>query len=339
MQVVSLSQIQPLLSLPQAIAAVKAGFIQHARGLVMCPEPMQILFHSAQGALQADCHVKSAYRDNLGACSSSDTPYFVIKVASGFYRNPEQGLPVNNGHVMVMCARTGQALAILQDQGWLTAQRTAAAGALAAALKPLESHQWVGVLGTGLQAELQALAIHSHMTIAGIRVYGRNPKKAQALCAKLLAQGITAVPEPDIRSLCHHSATVVTTTPATAPVITVEHLPESLHIVAVGADSPGKSEICPQVFATATQVVTDDHQQCLAHGDFGNAVAAGTIDADADRSLGDCLTCEAVQQQWPKQGVTIVDLTGVGVQDLAVASEVMRGLENQTAALGVALNA
>ena len=55
---------------------------------------------------------------------------FTVKIATGFYGNPAQGLPTNHGLVCVVSARTGQVRAVLDDRGLLTAWRTAAAGAL-----------------------------------------------------------------------------------------------------------------------------------------------------------------------------------------------------------------
>ncbi|WP_307797694.1 MULTISPECIES: hypothetical protein [Streptomyces] len=80
------------------------------------------------------------------------TPEFTVKIATGFYRNPAAGLPTNHGLVCVVSARTGQIRAILDDQGLLTAWRTAAAGALATHAMARPAAATLAVFGTGEQA-------------------------------------------------------------------------------------------------------------------------------------------------------------------------------------------
>jgi ornithine cyclodeaminase len=57
---------------------------------------------------------------------------FTIKIATGFWKNPERGLASSNGVVLVFSSETGELLTIFQDEGYLTDMRTAAAGAVAA---------------------------------------------------------------------------------------------------------------------------------------------------------------------------------------------------------------
>lgn len=318
MRIISLEQMEPLVTTENAISAVKACLIEYAEGALQCPEPMQMLFNKNK-ELFGDCHVKAAY--------GSKHPYFVIKVASGFYHNHEQDLPVNNGLSLVMSAKTGAPIAILDDHGWLTSQRTAAAGALAAGLKPVSKGATLGIIGTGHQAKLQALAICAHLGLSSVLIFGRDENKAKTLQGLLNSKGLTVQVAASVKSLCHNSAIVVTTTPATYPVITEDDLPKSLHIVAIGADSPGKSEICPSVFAKAHVIVTDDHMQCLAHGDFGNAVCHGSVSEDADMALGKLLAQNVTYPAFLDDGISIVDLTGLGVQDLAMATLVMNQFE------------
>lgn len=317
MDIIPLSDIKQRVSETAAIAAVKQGFIAYGKGEVTLPTPMQILFHNDTNDLLADCHIKAA--------QSRNAPYFVIKLASGFYDNAALGLPVNNGFVMLMSATTGQPVALLQDGGWLTEIRTAAAGALAAGLCPVTPDMTLGIIGTGTQAKRQAEMVCRHLGLSSVVVFGRSADKATALCQALSDSGLSATVADSVKSLCHTATIVTTTTPSTTPIITADDLPNvdnrRLHIVAVGSDSPGKVETAPEVMAQATHIITDDHHQCLEEGDFGAAVRAGAVAENADISL-----CELLAQPIPTlsgNGVSVVDLTGLGVQDLAVASLVV----------------
>ncbi len=319
MRVISLKDIKSAVSFPSAIDAVKQSFIDYADGLIEQPHPMQILFTEDDGCFFGDCHAKAAQHKKH--------PYFVIKVAAGFYKNSEKGLPPNSGLVLVMSAETGRPVAVLQDDGWLTQVRTAAAGALAASLKPVGPDACLGLIGAGTQAFLQAKLISEMLGLKRVVVCGRNFDESAAFCKRLVDElDLEAVPMKSAREVCHASKILVTATPSSVPVVTSEDLPEELHIVAVGADSPGKSEIDPSVVARADIIATDNHDQCVHHGDFGTAVRAGVVAEDADVSFCHLLAGKASKVDFGSAKITLIDLTGVGAQDLAVASLVVEKL-------------
>ena len=315
MKIIPKEAILPLLDIPAIIGAVKQGFIAFHKGDICCPTPMQLLFHGEDGAFKADCHVKSA--------QGKAQEYFVIKIASGFYDNAAKGLPVNNGMVMVFSALSGEPVALLQDEGWLTAWRTAAAGALAASLREVSLDSTLGIIGTGLQAELQALFITQYLGLTRVALYGRSSQKAEHLAQTLRQKGLHVKVMASPKELCHTAAIVVTTTPSTSPVLHVNDLPKSLHLVALGSDSPGKIELDPAILGKAEAIITDDVEQCLHHGEFGAAVREGQVSPTSALPLGALLKKETRL----KGGISVIDLTGLGVQDLAIASWVMHTLK------------
>ena len=318
MRIVPLADIQSAVTTPAAIEAVKAGFIAHARGQVNCPAPVQIVFRDDQQELTGECHVKSAVW--------SGRPYLAIKIASGSYRNVARGLPGAGGMIIMISTDTGLPVALLHDDCWLTNVRTAAAGALAAGLKPVSNDATLGVIGTGTQAEIQSTMIASHLGLGSVSVYGRSAAKAAALCERLRAGGLAATAMDTVREVCHSSAILVTTTPVTKPIVHLEDVPETLHIVAVGADTPGKTELDPRILGRAHTIVTDDHRECLHHSDFGAAVRAGEIAEDSDCSFGELLSLATPDPRMAQDGISVVDLTGMGIQDLAIATLTLNAL-------------
>jgi ornithine cyclodeaminase/alanine dehydrogenase-like protein (mu-crystallin family) len=302
--VLGLAEIRAVVT-PRLIRdAVRDALIAHAEGRTQVPPPMHLDFPDARG----DCHVKAGHV--LGS------PHFTVKVASGFYRNPSRGLASNNGVLLVLDATTGLPVAVLADEGWLTAWRTAAAGALITdALTPPEVRE-VGVLGTGLQARLQVEWLHALRPLAQVRIWGRHPEAAESLSAELRRAGIDA----HAGSLAQAAGApcVITATAATTALADASAFHSAVHVTAVGADMPGKNELPVALFGAAAVIATDDHVQCLDHGDFGNAVRAGATTADADTSVGAVL-----RDGVGRSGLSIADLTGIGAADAAVASAVL----------------
>jgi ornithine cyclodeaminase len=314
MRIVNLTEIKSALQNKQVVLeTVKNGFIEHSNGNIDLPEPVQLLFKSEQKALIGDCHVKTA--------SSKNYPYFCIKVASGFYDNPSKNLPVNNGLVLLMSSKTGAPIALFQDWGHLTSIRTAAAGALAASLIDNHVPLSLGVIGTGHQAELQARWITKTRPISDIIIWGRSEDRANRLAERLFDCRVKIRSTSSLSELCSQSRIIVTTTPSTSPLLFARDIKPGNHIIAIGSDSPGKVELEPHILKIADVVITDDHYQCLHHGEFGHAVKNKVINDVDDISFGRVLQNPSALQLTPET-LSVVDLTGLGAQDLAIASMV-----------------
>lgn len=286
--------------------SVRDALIAHAEGRTSVPPPLHMDFPEADG----DCHVKAGW-----IAGAAD---FTVKIATGFYRNAGLGLPSNHGLVCVVSARTGQIRALLDDRGLLTAWRTAAAGALITHAMARPGADTLGVFGTGEQARLQASWLAKLRPLSTVLVHGRTMRRADALCEELNAGGLPARPASAQEAAA--ADMVMTTTPATAPVLDAAHVSEGAHVTGIGTDMPHKNELPPALFRRARLIATDDHAQCLDHGDFGHAVRAGAVAPDSDIAVGQLLKTPVER---PDSAITVADLTGVGALDAALASAVL----------------
>lgn len=312
MHILTLQDILPITSDKAAVInVVKQGFINHSAGKVSIPPPMQMVFKQDSNIIKGDCHIKSAYSD--------EHPYFSVKLATGFYENEKLNKPVNNGLLVLLSSETGEPLALFQDEGHITSVRTAAAGALAVELLTGEPPVNLGIIGTGHQAALQARWIVAHTRVKHIVIWGRNEVAAKKLQRRLqdLEVSISVASSPS--ELCKQSQVIVTTTPSTTPVLLNSDIVCGNSIVAIGSDDPEKNELDATIFSRASQVFTDDHNQCIRNGDFGIAVRKNQIKDTADASFGAALAHPASVNR-SNDAINIVDLTGLGIQDLAVAS-------------------
>ncbi len=313
MQLVTLDQLRQTFNHAAVREAVRQAFIGHAAGAYVVAPPGQLLFDQPPG----DCHIKYGY--------AKAGPVFVIKVASGFYENPARNLPVNSGVVLVCSRTTGIPVALVQDDGWLTSWRTAAAGALAASLVAARRPTVLGVFGAGHQAELQATWIARELGLTAVRIWARRAEQAVALARALAAQGLQAVACDSTDAVLAEAQVVVTATPGTHPLFPAHQVRPGTHVIAMGADSPGKQELDPALFARAALIVTDDHAQCAHHGDFAHALAAGLVPDTVDVSLGALLANPDRVTLGPGD-ISIVDLTGIPAQDVAMATATCRTL-------------
>ncbi|UYN98601.1 MAG: ectoine utilization protein EutC [Devosia sp.] len=292
-----------------AIACVENGFWALAGGTVSMPPVLSLAIPDHNGEVD----VKTAYVPGLDG--------FAIKVSPGFFDNPQLGLPSTSGLMMVFSSRTGQLQALLLDNGYLTDVRTAAAGAVAAKHLSRANAEAVCVMGAGMQARLQFLALCLVRPIRRGVVWARDPARAQA-AAEWLA-GETGVPvrvEVDAERAVAGADVIVTTTPSTQPILMADWLRPGQHVTAMGSDQHGKNEIDPTALVLADCYVSDRQSQAMDLGELRSAIAAGLVSPERRfAELGDIVT-GAATGRGGDDDITIADLTGTGVQDTAIAT-------------------
>lgn len=307
MRVVPYEEVRAVATPGRIVEAVRVGFMAHASGRVRQALTSHLAFAGDGGARAGDCHVKWGHDEA--------STYFVIKVATSFYSNPQHGLPSSNGLVLLMSAQTGEPVALLEDRGWLTDARTAAAGVLASEAAGIERIDTLGVLGTGIQAGLQARWIAAHRQVSRVLVWGRRPGAAGQLVADLRASGIESAVAERVSDLATQSDLIVTTTPSFTPLLMNSDVKDGTAIVAIGADARGKRELDRALLHRADRIICDDPAQCLDHGELQDS----GIDAGRLERIGELLLKSETKGASRAAGVTIVDLTGIATQDVAAA--------------------
>jgi len=313
-KVYSLDEIMAVLPQVDVIGEIARGFQAYSNGRVTVPSVAELLFPENHGEL----HIK------YGAIRGDDV--FVIKVATGFFNNPQIGLPPFGGCMLVLSQNTGAVEAVLLEAGELTNHRTAAAGAVAAQYLAPSNTRCIGIVGSGVQARLQTDYLRKVTDCRKLTLWARNPGKAQEAANDIAAMGYSVSLSPDITSLCAASNLIVTTTPSKKPLITADMVSPGTHITAMGSDSPDKRELTTSLLDKADLVVADSLSQCLTQGEIHHAVQAGAINQADITELGRIITDPLVGRIDDSQ-ITIADLTGVAVQDIAIAKAMLAKLK------------
>lgn len=310
-RVLSEANIRGLIGPAEALREVRSAFAALARKEAILPAPIGFDIPEHSG----EVHVKSAHLCN--------TPFYSIKIASGFYDNPSRGLPVTNGMVVVFDATTGMLRALLLDNGYLTELRTGAAGALAAELLARDNVRQVGILGAGGQARYQLEALLRVRRVQRVVVYSRSQEKASAFAREMqLLFDIPVSSVSNAREAVEGSDIVVTVTPSRAPIVKGEWLGPGMHITAVGSDGPKKQELDASVLTIADKVVPDSLEQCIRIGELHHAAQANGGLVRIHAELGE-LAAGLKSGRTSESEITVADLTGVGIQDAAVANFVV----------------
>lgn len=300
------AQLRKLVPLDlDAIEQVEAAFKSLATEAVAMPPILRLDIPEHAGEVD----VKTAYLPRF--------PSFAIKVSPGFFNNPSLGLPSLNGLMLVLSARTGLTEAVLLDNGYLTAVRTAAAGAVASRWLARKDAKRVAIIGAGEQARLQLKALRLVRDIGHVTIWARDPKSAQQFARD--CEDLPCDVADNVNQALKHADIAITTTPSREPLIHARDLHPGLHITAMGSDAEHKNEIAPDVFAKA-RYVCDRLQQVRVLGELHHAIEAGVTDADASfAELGEVIAQQA-QGRMSDDEITVCDLTGTGAQDTAIAT-------------------
>jgi ornithine cyclodeaminase len=98
----------------------------------------------------------------------------------------------------------------------------------------------------------------------------------------------------------------VIVTATTSPLLWAEDLRGGTHVTAVGADTPHKQELDPQILAGADLVVADSVSQFLKRGELSHPAREGLLDADYVTELGRIAAGETPGRTYEDQ-VTVAD--------------------------------
>ncbi len=118
MKILYLKKIRQILEKLDPLPEIEQGFVQFSKGMAIIPPVGELLME------QGEVHIK------YGCIKNDD--YYTVKIASGFYENPQSGLSSSNGMMFLFSQKTGQPVCVLFDEGYLTDIRTAIAGSIAA---------------------------------------------------------------------------------------------------------------------------------------------------------------------------------------------------------------
>lgn len=302
-------EIKKLLNLEETIGAVEAAFAAYNSRKAVLPGVINLDLPEFHG----EVHIKAAYIEG--------DEHYVIKIASGFYSNPNAGLPVGNGMMLVFEARTGLLSAVLFDRGHLTEMRTAAAGAVAAKYLARTNIRRVAVIGSGTQARFQLKALSVVRNFSEVTVWSRNPDNVR----KYIEEMQNVFPEvkfsatTSVKEAVAGADLIITATPSREPLVRAEWLKPGVHITAMGSDGPEKQELFPEVLARADLIFCDSVAQCRKLGEVHHALEKGIIDENKiTGEIGEIILGRKAERQTESE-ITVADLTGLGVQDAAAA--------------------
>jgi ornithine cyclodeaminase len=293
-RMVDANTVRAHITWPLAIEAMRHAFRALAEGTVVAPNEFVM-------NTPGDVHVKGAYLQG--------SKWVVFKLAAAGF--PSGG---NSGCFLILSADSGEIHTFVNDGGWMTEARTAAAGALSIDLLARKDASTVAIIGAGIQAGFQLDALRSIRNIGEVRIAARSVERVRTFAsshnAKPCSSIIEAIDGADI-VLCA----------TTSREVIVDRVAPGTHVTSIGVDMVGKRELSAALIEAADVVAVDDIDLSKTVGILQTSVRTTAV------TLGDILLKRAYGRVNDEQ-ITVAGLSGLGVQDAAIAEVLIAQLRD-----------
>lgn len=299
---------EQVISRADAFGAVEAVFAAMARGDA----------YNFPVVREAIGHADALY----GFKGGFDRSGLTLGVKAGGYwpGNMAQGLTNHQSTVFLFDPDTGR-LSALVGGNYLTALRTAASSSVSIAHLARKDAKVLGMVGAGHQSTFQLRAAVEQRAFEKVVAWNPHPDMLPRLgaVAKELGLAFEAVTQQELGA---QADVIITITSAFEPLMMADWIKPGTHIACMGTDTKGKQEVDPAILARAT-VFADEVAQSISIGEAQHAVAQGLIAEGDITPIGAVINGTHAGRSSAEE-ITLFDGTGVGLQDLAVASVAAR---------------
>ena len=253
-----------------------------------------------------------------GFKSGFDRDGMVLGLKSGGYwpGNISKGLTNHQSTVILFDPDTGK-LKSLVGGNYLTAVRTAASSSVSIAHLARKDAKVLGMVGAGHQSTFQLRAAVEQRNFEKVVAWNFHPEQLPNLAAVCEELGLP-FEAMSREELCAQADVIITITSAFEPLLDKAWIKPGTHLACMGTDTKGKQEVDANLLALAT-VFTDELAQSITIGEAQHAVQSGLIQASDITSIGEVINGTKAGRSSDDE-ITLFDGTGVGLQDLAVAS-------------------
>ena len=240
--------------------------------------------------------------------------------AGGYWPNnlEKRGLINHQSTVFLFDPDTGMVKAMVGGNH-LTALRTAAASSVSIKHLAPKDAKVMGMIGAGHQATFQLQAALEQRKFEKVIGWNYHPEMLPNIAKVADAAGVAFEPV-DLDGM-EEADVIISITSAFSPSLMEAHVSPGTHIACMGTDTKGKQEVEAALLARAT-VFTDEVAQSVSIGEAQHAIADGLINESDIVQIGAVIN-GAHPGRSSEEEITLFDGTGVGLQDLAVASSVV----------------
>ena len=302
------------LDMDGTIAIVEEALRLHAKGEAIAPKKSSILWSD-----DLDSDERLGRVMAMPAYVGGDLDVIGMKWIPSVPDNAARGLPRGIGVVLLSDRETGLPIAVL-DGTVVSAMRTGAVGGIAARALANPGSSVATLLGAGVQARTQLMALERTLPLEEVRVHDVAAGRAAEFCQRERREGFRLTPVDDPAEACAGSAVVVAATMADEPFVPPDWLDPGSVFISISSLDPTL-----ELIAACDVWVTDvwEHETGHHSRPFARALAAGIVTREQVVQLGDLLVGNVPGRTAEDQRV-FVSPVGLGIEDVAEAWRVVR---------------
>lgn len=245
-----------------------------------------------------------------------------IKWIAGFPRNPiEHGIPRATGLIIINDSKKGVPLAVM-DATLISAMRTGAVTGIGAEYLARKSSETVGIIGCGVQARTQLMALKIVLRdLRKVRAFDVRKDRAEQYAkdtSERLGLNVEAVGTP--REAVEKADLIVTVTVADEPIVKNSWLQPGTLFSHIGSYQEEEYD----VVLDSDKIVVDDWEQVKHRGTpvLAKMYKEGLIrEDDIYGNLGDIVVGRKLGRENESERIFLLPI-GMGSEDIAVASRV-----------------
>ena len=239
-----------------------------------------------------------------------------VKAGGDFPGNGARNIPNHQSTVYLFDPDSGKPTAMVGGN-LLTALRTAAASAISIARLSRTDSKVLGMVGAGHQSAFQMRTAARQRQFEKVVGWNFHPDMLPRLAETAAELGLP-FEAVTLEELGAQADVIITITSSFDPIVMDSHIRPGTHLACMGTDTIGKQEVEAALLARA-KVFTDEVAQSITIGEAQHAIAAGLITDRQIVQIGDVINGVHPGRTSDAE-ITLFDGTGVGLQDLAVAS-------------------
>ena len=271
-------------------------------------------WHQFQKSSRHAVYVPNGVIELMPICNDD---LYSFKYVNGHPNNPlDNKLNVVAFGVLAEVA-TGYPL-LISSMTLLTAMRTAAISALASKHMAKKNSKKLAIIGSGAQSEFQILAHHALFDLDEVRYTDIDTAAMTRLAHNLRKESFKLTPVNSAHEAIDGADIIITATAAKGKLHILERnwLTPGQHISGIGGDSPGKTELDPDILKHS-RVVVEYFPQTHHEGEIQN--------------LGDTAAQYVYGELWEilsglkpgrsdESGISVFDSVGFALEDFSVLS-------------------
>ncbi len=302
------------LEMDGTIAIVEEALRLLAKGEAIAPRKASILWSD-----ELDSDERLGRVMAMPAYVGGDLDVVGMKWIPSVPDNAARGLPRGIGVILLSDRESGLPIAVL-DGTVVSAMRTGAIGGIAARALANPGSSVATLLGAGVQARTQLMALERTLPLEEVRVHDVAAGRAVMFCERERRDGFRLTPVDDPAEACAGSAVVVAATMADGPFVPADWLYPGSVFISISSLDPTL-----QLIAACDVWVTDVWEHEIAHRSrpFARAIAADVVTREQVVQLGDLLVGNVPGRTAEDQRI-FVSPVGLGIEDVAEAWRVVR---------------